>query len=51
MDHLLPYRAMDYNNAWANHRLLTACIRLSPDEFIAKRTGFFGACAPHLIMS
>ncbi len=41
MDHLLPYRAMAYNNAWANHRLLTACIRLSPDEFIAKRTGFF----------
>lgn len=41
MDDVLPYRAMAYNNAWANHRLLTACARLSPDEFIAKRTGFF----------
>jgi uncharacterized damage-inducible protein DinB len=41
MSDMLPYRAMAYNNAWANHRLLTACARLSPDEFIAKRTGFF----------
>ena len=38
---LLPYRAMAYNNAWANHRLLTACARLSPDAFAAPRTGFF----------
>lgn len=37
----LPYRAMAYNNAWANHRLLHACSRLSWDEFIAERTGFF----------
>jgi uncharacterized damage-inducible protein DinB len=41
MNDLLPYRTMAYNNAWANHRLLTACLALSPDEFTAKRTGFF----------
>lgn len=41
MDDVLPYRAMAYNNGWANHRLLTACAGLSPDEFIGKRTGFF----------
>jgi uncharacterized damage-inducible protein DinB len=35
------YRAFAYNNAWANHRLLSACARLSPEEFAAKRTGFF----------
>jgi uncharacterized damage-inducible protein DinB len=38
---LLPYRAMAYNNAWANHRLLTACAGVSPDAFAASRTGFF----------
>ena len=37
----LPYRAMAYNNAWANHRLLRACAGLSQDEFVAPRTGFF----------
>src|SRR6185503_13930280 len=41
MNDVLPYRTMAYNNAWANHRLLTACARLTPDEFTAKRTGFF----------
>jgi uncharacterized damage-inducible protein DinB len=41
MSDVLPYRTMAYNNAWANHRLLTACTRLLPDEFTAKRTGFF----------
>ena len=35
------YRAMAYNNAWSNHRLLTACARLSQEEFEAMRTGFF----------
>lgn len=35
------YRAFAYNNAWANHRLLTACANLSQDEFEAERTGFF----------
>jgi uncharacterized damage-inducible protein DinB len=29
------------NNAWASHRLLTACERLSQADFIAKRTSFF----------
>lgn len=37
----LPYRAMAHNNAWANHRLLTACAALTPEEFVAKRTSFF----------
>jgi uncharacterized damage-inducible protein DinB len=41
MNDVLPYRTMAYNNAWANHRLLTACLGLSTDEFTAKRTGFF----------
>ena len=35
------YRAFAYNNAWANHRLLTACAALSQLEFEAHRTGFF----------
>ena len=29
------------NNAWANHRLVGACARLSQAEFEAARTGFF----------
>ena len=33
--------AMAGNNAWANHRLLTACKALTPQEFGADRTGFF----------
>jgi uncharacterized damage-inducible protein DinB len=41
VDVTLPYRAMAYNNGWANHRLLTACSRLSQSEFIMARTGFF----------
>ena len=35
------YRAFAYNNAWANHRLLTACAGLSQAEVEAERTGFF----------
>jgi uncharacterized damage-inducible protein DinB len=35
------YRAFAYNNAWANHRLLTACEDLSQTEFEARRTSFF----------
>jgi len=35
------FRAMAYNNAWANHRLLAACARLTQAEFDAARTGFF----------
>jgi uncharacterized damage-inducible protein DinB len=41
MDAVLPYRAMAYNNGWANHRLLAACGRLSQADFVAPRTGFF----------
>ena len=33
--------AMARNNAWANHRLLSACEALSAEEFAAPRTGFF----------
>ena len=39
--HLQTLRAMAYNNAWANHRLLTACARLTQAEFEAPRMGFF----------
>jgi uncharacterized damage-inducible protein DinB len=38
---LLALRAMAYNNAWANHRLLTACAALTQAQFEAERTGFF----------
>lgn len=33
--------AMARNNAWANHRLLSACEALTPEEFAATRVGFF----------
>jgi uncharacterized damage-inducible protein DinB len=35
------YRAFAHNNAWANHRLLTACAGLSQQDFEAERTSFF----------
>src|SRR5229473_2289355 len=35
------YRAFAHNNAWANHRLLTACANLNQEAFEAERTGFF----------
>jgi len=35
------FHQMACNNAWANHRLLKACMRLSPEAFAAPRTGFF----------
>jgi uncharacterized damage-inducible protein DinB len=38
---LLTFRAMAYNNAWANHRLLSACAHLTQAEFEAQRIGFF----------
>jgi uncharacterized damage-inducible protein DinB len=41
MNAALPYRAMAYNNAWANHRLLLACTALTQAEFTAPRIGFF----------
>ena len=34
-------RAMARNNAWANHRLLAACARLSEADYRAPRTSFF----------
>lgn len=40
-DLVQTYRAFAYNNAFANHRLLTACSRLTADEFAADRSGFF----------
>ena len=33
--------AQAYNNAWANHRLLRACGKLSAEELTAPRTSFF----------
>ncbi len=42
------FRAMAYNNAWANHRLLTACATLTPEEFAATRTSFFPSLAATL---
>jgi uncharacterized damage-inducible protein DinB len=33
--------SMACNNAWANHRLLGACAKLSQEEFVAARTSFF----------
>lgn len=35
------HRVMARNNRWANHRLLTACGALAPEEFTAPRIGFF----------
>jgi len=32
---------MAYNNAWASHRLLGACAKLSQEDFVARRTSFF----------
>jgi uncharacterized damage-inducible protein DinB len=43
---------MAYQNAWANHRLLGACAKLSQDEFVAPRTSFFPslvATANHIL--
>jgi uncharacterized damage-inducible protein DinB len=39
--HLQSLRGMACNNAWANHRLLSACANLSQAEFEAKGTSFF----------
>jgi uncharacterized damage-inducible protein DinB len=35
------FRAMARNNAWANHRLLTACMALGSVGFSAPRVSFF----------
>jgi uncharacterized damage-inducible protein DinB len=34
-------RGFAYNNAWANHRLLSACAALDQKDFEAERVGFF----------
>jgi uncharacterized damage-inducible protein DinB len=39
---------MAYNNAWSNHRLLSACARLSDRDFVEKRTSFFPSIAATL---
>lgn len=36
---------MAYNNAWANHRLIGACLALTPEAFAAPRIGFFPSLA------
>ena len=41
MDVLTMFRAQTHNNAWANHRLLAACGKLTADALSAERTGFF----------
>jgi len=41
MSGALLMRAQARNNAWANHRLLTACAALDAEEFSAARQGFF----------
>lgn len=41
MSAALLMHAQARNNAWANHRLLHACLRLSQAEFEAERIGFF----------
>jgi uncharacterized damage-inducible protein DinB len=35
------FRAMAHNNAWSNHRLLTACAKLGDAAFQAERVSFF----------
>ena len=35
------FRTMARNNAWSNHRLLTACAKLRPEELDAPRTSFY----------
>lgn len=41
MDAAMIFRSMACNNAWANHRLLSACAVLPQEAFTAPRTGFF----------
>src|SRR3984957_13719514 len=42
------FATMAYNNAWANHRLLTAVGRLSQADFVGPRTSFFPSIAATL---
>lgn len=47
-DPTIYFRAMARNNAWANHRLLSACAQLSDNDFHASRTSFFPSLAATL---
>ena len=40
-DAVVYFRAMAHNNAWANHRLLGACMKLGDAAFQAERVSFF----------
>jgi uncharacterized damage-inducible protein DinB len=42
------FRSLAYNNAWANHRLIGACLALSQAEFHVHRTSFFPSLAATL---
>lgn len=35
------FLTLAYNNGWANYRLINACLKLSQDDFAARRTSFF----------
>jgi uncharacterized damage-inducible protein DinB len=41
MDLITSLRAQAFNNAWANHRLLSTCLKLSDAALLAPRTSFF----------
>lgn len=41
------FQAQAKNNAWANYRLLSSCMKLSDDELTAQRTSFF----PSILMT
>jgi uncharacterized damage-inducible protein DinB len=40
--------AQAHNNRWSNHRLHSACARLSDSEYFGKRPSFFGPIHNHL---
>jgi uncharacterized damage-inducible protein DinB len=48
MDLVAHFRRMARNNAWSNHRLLSACGALSPEAYRAKRVSFFPSIAATL---
>jgi uncharacterized damage-inducible protein DinB len=48
MDLVAHFRRMARNNAWSNHRLLTACAALSAEDYRATRTSFFPSIAATL---
>lgn len=37
------FLAQARNNHWSNHRLYSACARLSEEEYLAERQAFFGS--------